>query len=64
MGNQKADKILNTLLEKPHARLIWVNELADKKMDDSLFKSVCEGTAQTTRLFQDGVMKEHLDIKN
>ena len=31
------------------------NQKADKKMDDSLFKSVCEGTAQTTRLFQDGV---------
>jgi hypothetical protein len=53
-NNAKADKILNTFNKSPFVRISWINEMEDKKMDDSLFKAFCDGKAQTTVLYQDG----------
>ena len=53
-GNKDTNKILNQLLKKPFIRVAWVNELTDKRTDLSLFKKFCEGTIQTTSLYQDG----------
>ena len=53
-GNPKQDKIFNSLLINNLVRFCWINELSDAKLDDSLFKSFCEGTLQTTSLFKDG----------
>lgn len=51
--NTKVDRILNMLMYNPFIRLMWVNELKGK-IDDSLFKQICEGQVQTTSLFQEG----------
>jgi hypothetical protein len=53
-NNAKADKILNTFDKSPYVRITWINEIKDTKIDDSLFKSFCDGKAQTTKLYQDG----------
>jgi hypothetical protein len=53
-SNSKIDKILNTFANSPEIRIIWINEMKDTKMDDSLFKSFCEGELQTTQLYKDG----------
>jgi len=53
-SNAKADKILNTFNKSPYVLIAWINEMEDKKMDDSLFKAFCDGKAQTTVLYQDG----------
>lgn len=53
-GNPKIDKILNTFAKSPYIRIIWVNEMKDLKLDESLFKSFCEGNLQTTKLYEDG----------
>jgi len=55
-GNTKIDKILNELVQNPLLRYAWVNELEDKKVDSSLFKSFCEGHLQTTTLYKDGLV--------
>ncbi len=52
-NNGKADRVLNMLMYNPYIRIMWVNELKGK-IDDSLFKQVCEGQVQTTTLFQEG----------
>ena len=53
-GNPKIDKILNTFAKSPHVRIMWVNEMKDVKLDETLFKSFCEGKLQTTKLYEDG----------
>jgi len=53
-GNTKIDKILNTFTKTPHIRIIWVNEMKDTKIDETLFKSFCEGKLQTTKVYEDG----------
>jgi len=53
-NNAKADKILNTFNKSPYVRISWINEMEDKKIDDSLFKAFCDGKAQTTKLYEDG----------
>merc|ERR1712127_315922 len=53
-GNNKQDKIFNSLLINNLCRIAWINEMDDKKIDDSIFKSFCEGVLQTTSLFKDG----------
>jgi hypothetical protein len=53
IGNQKADRVLNMLMHNPYIRIMWVNELKGK-IDDSLFKQVCEGLVNTTTLFKEG----------
>jgi hypothetical protein len=52
--NQKADRILNMFMYRPQIRIGGVNELVGK-INDSLFKQVCEGTIQTTSLFTEGM---------
>ena len=54
VNNPKQDKILNEFAEKQFIRISWINELEDKRVDDSLFKEFCEGLLKTTRLYQDG----------
>ena len=53
-GNPKIDKILNTFSNEPHVRIMWVNEMKDLRLDETLFKSFCEGDLQTTKLYEDG----------
>lgn len=52
--NQKADRILNMFMYRPQIRIGGINELVGK-INDSLFKQVCEGTIQTTSLFTEGM---------
>ncbi|CAN0242324.1 unnamed protein product, partial [Ectocarpus fasciculatus] len=54
-GNTKIDKILNEFKEKTYLRIAWINEMEDKKLDQSLFKSFCEGLLQSTSLYKDGL---------
>ena len=54
-GNNKIDKILNEFKEKAYLRVAWINEMEDKKLDQSLFKNFCEGLLQTTSLYKDGM---------
>lgn len=54
-GNTKQDKIFNSFLINNLIRIAWVNEMDDKKMDEQLFKSFCEGVLQTVSLFVDGI---------
>jgi len=54
-GNTKIDKILNEFKENSYLRMAWINEMEDKKLDQSLFKSFCEGLLQTTSLYKDGL---------
>lgn len=53
VNNTKADRVLNMLMYNPYVRIMWVNELKGK-IDDSLFKQICEGQVNTTTLFQEG----------
>ncbi len=53
-NNQKSDRVLNMLMLNPYIRIMWVNELKGK-IDDSLFKQICEGEIQTTTLFKEGM---------
>lgn len=53
INNTKSDRVLNMLMHNPYIRIMWVNELKGK-IDDSLFKQVCEGQVNTTTLFQEG----------
>lgn len=53
-SNSKVDKILNSFVSNPQIRFTWINEPKDTKLDDSLFKSFCDGKLQTTRLYRDG----------
>lgn len=53
VGNAKADRVLNMLMYNPFIRIMWVNELKGR-IDDSLFKQICEGEVNTTTLFQEG----------
>ena len=54
-GNTKIDKILNEFLVKSYLRIAWINEMEDKKLDQSLFKTFCEGLLQSTSLYKDGL---------
>ena len=59
-NNKNKDKILNEFLKLQNVRICWVNELSGK-LDDSIFKSFCEGTVKTTSLYKDGFNDiEHL----
>jgi len=51
--NANRNKIMNQFLRSPQVRITWVNELQGK-IDDSLFKSFCEGSVVTTQLYKDG----------
>jgi phage/plasmid-associated DNA primase len=53
-NNNKSDRVLNMLMLNPFIRIMWVNELKGK-IDDSLFKQICEGEIQTTSLFKEGM---------
>ena len=52
-NNNKVDRVLNMLMINPYIRIMWVNELKGR-IDDSLFKQICEGEVHTTTLFQEG----------
>lgn len=54
-GNNKIDKILNEFQNKEFYRFAWINEMEDRKIDQSLFKQFCEGILQTTTLYRDGL---------
>jgi hypothetical protein len=54
MGS-KTDKIMNSYLTAVCARITWINEIKDIKMDISLFKEFVEGVLQTTQLYSDGM---------
>jgi hypothetical protein len=54
-GNTKIDKILNEFQNCKYLRYAWINEMEDKKINQSLFKSFCEGYLQTTTLYKDGL---------
>lgn len=54
LGNKDVNKILNTFGCNPIIRIAWVNELSDKKIDDALFKTFCEGRVKTTKLYKEG----------
>jgi len=53
-GNKNLDKTLNEFDINKMIRIAWVNELSDKKMNESLFKTFCEGLVKTSKLYQDG----------
>ena len=52
-SNPNRNKIMNQFLKSKQIRVTWVNELIGK-IDDSLFKSFCEGSVCTTELYKDG----------
>ena len=52
-SNPNRNKIMNQFLKSSQIRITWVNELLGK-IDDSLFKSFCEGSVITTQLYKDG----------
>ena len=52
-SNPNRNKIMNQFLKSKQIRVTWVNELVGK-IDDSLFKSFCEGSVCTTELYKDG----------
>jgi hypothetical protein len=54
-GNPKQDKIMNSFAKEVYILLAWINEPEFEKMDDKLFKKICEGLVQTTKLYQDGL---------
>jgi hypothetical protein len=59
-GAATADKTFNTFFNRPHIRIIWVNELEDVKIDESAFKKFCEGLLATCKLYKDGTFNfEH-----
>ena len=53
-NNKNRDKIMNEFLKLQDCRICWVNELSGK-LDDSLFKSFCEGSVKTISLYKDGM---------
>lgn len=53
-SNSNKNKIFNEFLHSKQIRLCWVNELTGK-IDDSLFKSFCEGSVHTCSLYKDGL---------
>ena len=53
-SSNKADKIINTFSNKPYVRIAWINELKDVRLNESLFKTFCEGVIQTCKLYQEG----------
>ena len=53
-GNKNLDKTLNEFDINKMIRIAWVNELSDKRMNESLFKTFCEGLVKTSKLYQDG----------
>ena len=53
--NQNIDKTLNQFLNNPQTRLIWINEMTDKRIDESLVKQVVEGELKTNSLYKDGM---------
>jgi hypothetical protein len=53
-ANPNRNKILNEFIRLTNVRVCWVNELSGK-IDDSLFKSFCEGQIHTCRLYTDGM---------
>ena len=62
-NNGKIDKILNTFLASPCIRISWINEIKDTKIDDSLFKTFCDGKVQATQLYKDGTTTISLNSK-
>jgi hypothetical protein len=52
--NKNSDKIINTFSYKPYVRIAWINELKDTRLNESLFKTFCEGVIQTCKLYQEG----------
>ena len=54
-GNSNINKIINSYMQKPYTRVSWINELKDKKINDSLLKTIVEGRMSTTSLYKDGV---------
>jgi hypothetical protein len=53
-NDAKMDKVLNTMGMNPQALLVWINELVGTKMNTSVFKEFCDGTTNTTKLYEDG----------
>ena len=53
-SNPNRNKILNEFIRLTNVRICWVNEL-NGKIDESLFKSFCEGQIHTCRLYTDGM---------
>ncbi len=53
MNNSKIDKMLNSFVINPQIRITWINEIKDVKIDETLFKTFCEGKLQTTKLYED-----------
>ena len=52
--NKNSDKIINTFGYKPYVRIAWINGLKDTRLNESLFKTFCEGVIQTCKLYQEG----------
>ena len=57
-SNPNRNKILNEFIRLTNVRICWVNEL-NGKIDESLFKSFCEGQIHTCRLYTDGMTTLH-----
>ena len=53
-SNTNIVKILNTFKKSPMIRFTWINEMDSKRMNESLFKELCEGDCKTTSLYADG----------
>lgn len=62
LDNKNRNKILNSFDIFP-VRLTWINEMTDKKIDDSLYKKFIDGQVQTTRLYHDGIVPLSLKCK-
>jgi hypothetical protein len=54
-GNPKQDKIINSFATAVYMLLAWINEPDFEKMDEKLFKKICEGILQVTKLYLDGL---------
>lgn len=55
VNNPNINKILNSYDKEPTPRISWINEMVDKRVDDSLFKQFPEGKIQTTKLYKDDI---------
>ena len=62
LDNKNRNKILNDFDVFP-VRVVWINEMTDKKIDDSLYKKFVDGQLQTTRLYHDGTIQLLLKCK-
>jgi hypothetical protein len=62
-GNQKRDKILNSLIIHKYVRKAWVNEFNEGQIDGPVYKAFMDGKLHTCSLFADGMNAVYHEAK-